>query len=314
MDAATKIRIFPTGMRLHEWIAFEQGYFREQRLDPEVLWDVYLGQMKAWTGGYKARPQDQPFLEGAQAIGNACAWGSVCNAGAGMGKFVPDAYGVWRHEWIAFEQGYFREQRLDPEVLWDVYLGQMKAWTGGYKARPQDQPFLEGAQAIGNACAWGSVCNAGAGMGKFVPDAYGVARHAIYVRSDSRIHRPEDLRGVPVAVGLMAGSHYNVPYRLEKHLPLEDIKIAPVGGFGRRLEALLNGAVEAASLLDPQIYMAEELGLRKVLAGEFNTLWWVDERTDAAVLRRYFRALDAAERAITEDLAKYLPLWRKSIP
>jgi hypothetical protein len=91
MSVPTRIRIFPTGMRLHEWIAFEEGYFREQHLDPEVMWDVYLGQMKGWTGGYKARPQDQPFLEGTQAIGNACAWGSVCNAGAGMGKFVPDA-------------------------------------------------------------------------------------------------------------------------------------------------------------------------------------------------------------------------------
>jgi hypothetical protein len=63
MDAPTKIRIFPTGMRLHEWIAFEEGYFRAERLDPEVMWDVSLGQMKAWTGGYKARPRDQPFLE-----------------------------------------------------------------------------------------------------------------------------------------------------------------------------------------------------------------------------------------------------------
>src|SRR6267142_7112030 len=167
--------------------------------------------------------------------------------------------GMRLHEWIAFEEGYFREQRLDPEVMWDVYLGQMKAWSGGYKARPQDQPFLEGTQAIGNACAWGSVCNAGAGMGKFVPDAYGVARHAIYVRPDSHVRRPEDLRGVPIAVGLMAGSHYNVPYRLESYLPLTDIKIEPVGGFGRRLDALLRGEVEAASLLDPQIYMAEKL-------------------------------------------------------
>src|SRR6266851_10196339 len=74
MNDLTKIRIFPTGMRLHEWIAFAEGYFRAQDLDPEVMWDVYHGQMRAWTGGYKARPQDQPFLEGTQAIGNACAW------------------------------------------------------------------------------------------------------------------------------------------------------------------------------------------------------------------------------------------------
>ncbi|MBI2203662.1 MAG: ABC transporter substrate-binding protein [Candidatus Rokubacteria bacterium] len=225
--------------------------------------------------------------------------------------------GMRLHEWIAFEEGYFREQGLDPEVMWDVYLGQMQGWSGGadgYKQRPQDQPFLAGESAIGNACAWGSVCNAGAGMGKFVPDAYGIARHAIFVRPDSRVRAPEDLRGVPVAVGLMAGSHYNVPYRLEKYLPLADIEVAPVGGFGRRLDALLKGEVEAASLLDPQIYMAEELGLRRVVGGEFNTLWWVDERTDPDVLRRYFTALDRAEQALDRDLAQYLPLWRKSVP
>src|SRR5262245_64381753 len=119
--------------------------------------------------------------------------------------------GMRLHEWIAFEEGYFRDEGLDPEVMWDVYLGQMKAWSGGYKLRPQDQPFLEGAQAIGNACAWGSVCNAGAGMGKFVPDAYGVARNAIYVRTDSRIQRPEDLCSVTNAVGLKAGRHTYTP-------------------------------------------------------------------------------------------------------
>ena len=51
MSALTKIRIFPTGMRLHEWIAFEEGYFREQGLDPDVLWDVYLGQMIGVAAG-----------------------------------------------------------------------------------------------------------------------------------------------------------------------------------------------------------------------------------------------------------------------
>jgi hypothetical protein len=47
--------------------------------------------------------------------------------------------------------------------------------------------------------------------------------------------------------------------------------------------------VEATSLLDPQIYMAEELGLRKIIGGEFNTLWWVDERYDPAILKAFFQ-------------------------
>ena len=225
--------------------------------------------------------------------------------------------GMRLHEWIGLEEGYFAEEGLLPEVQWEVVHGQMGGWKGGeqgYKQRPQDQPFLQREQTITNACAWGSVCNAGAGMGKFVPDAYGIARHAIFVRPESPIRKPQDLKDVPVAVGLMAGSHYNVPYRLEQHLPLEQIKIAPVGGFGRRLEALLNKEVEAASLLDPQIYMAEELGLRKIIAGEFNTLWWVDERYDPAILRAFFTALDRAELALTRDPRNYLPLWKNSIP
>jgi hypothetical protein len=72
----TKIKIIPTGMRLHEWICIEEGYFREQGLEPEVLWDMVHDQMRGWQGGeqgYKQRPQDLPFLQHEQAITNACA-------------------------------------------------------------------------------------------------------------------------------------------------------------------------------------------------------------------------------------------------
>src|SRR5438309_340430 len=81
----TRVPISPTGMRLHEWIALERGYFQEQGIEPEIRWDVVRGQMASWKGkAYLERPQDQPFQGGEQTITNACAWGSVCNAGAGM--------------------------------------------------------------------------------------------------------------------------------------------------------------------------------------------------------------------------------------
>ena len=114
-------------------------------------------------------------------------------------------------------------------------------------------------------------------MGKMVPDAYGVSPWAIFVRPDSNIRRPEDLKDVPVSVGMRAGSHFNVPYRLEKYLPLENIKVVNTGGFGARLKALLDGEVEAASLLPPQIAMAEQFGLRKIIEDTFKTLWWVPD-------------------------------------
>ncbi len=223
--------------------------------------------------------------------------------------------GMRLHEWVAMERGYFQEEGIEPEILWEVVRGQMASWKGkDYLQRPQDLPFLQAEQTVSNACAWGSVCNAGAGMGKFVPDAYGVARWAIYVRPDSKIQKPEDLANVPVAVGLRAGSHFNVPYRLEQYLPLEQIKTVNVGGFGARLTALLEGEVEASSLLDPQISMADQLGLRKIIGNTFKTLWWVDERSDRAVLDRFFRVLQRADRELERDPASCLPLWHYSVP
>jgi len=164
------------------------------------------------------------------------------------------------------------------------------------------------------ACLWGTISNASAGMGLIVPDCYGVSPWAIFVRPDSRIHRPEDLKDVPIAVGMRAGSHFNVPYRLEKYMPLKHIQTVNVGGFGARLKALLDREIEAASLLPPQIDMAKQLGLREIIADEFKTLWWVPEGAPEAGVRGYLRALDRAERALEANLPKYLPLWKECVP
>src|SRR5262249_47673557 len=72
--------------------------------------------------------------------------------------------------------------------------------------------------------------------------------------------------------------------------------------------------VEAASLLPPQIAMAEQLGLRKVIEDRFKTVWWVPEHAAPKVVHGYMRALNRAEQALEADLAKYLPLWGLAVP
>jgi hypothetical protein len=151
-------------------------------------------------------------------------------------------------------------------------------------------------------------------MGRVVTEGYGLSPWAIFVRPDSNIRKPEDLKDVPISVGMRAGSHFNVPYRLEKYLPLENIKTVNTGGFGARLRALLDGEVDAASLLPPQIAMAEQLGLRKIIDDTFKTLWWVPSNSPPEVVHGYMRALKQAERALEADLPKYLPLWRLAVP
>jgi hypothetical protein len=228
-------------------------------------------------------------------------------------KIAPKGMGL--NDFVALEEGYFTAEGLEVDFDWKTFRGTQSSWKNlSYFDRPQDKPYAEGSEVIQGACEWGTICNASAGMGQVLGDAYGVSPWAIFVRADSPIRKPEDLKDVPVAVGMRAGSHFNVPYRLEKYLPLAHIKTVNVGGFGARLKALLDREVDAASLLPPQIDMAEQLGLRKIIANEFRTIWWVPSSIPTEVARGYLRALDRAEKALQADLPKYLPLWKHAIP
>jgi hypothetical protein len=219
------------------------------------------------------------------------------------------------HEWIALDEHHYEAEGLEPELQSDVMHGVSGHRGDAYKSRPQDRPFVEPAPpAVNSACHWGSVCNAGAGMGRFVPDVYGVARFGIFVRPGSTRTRLTDLRGVPVGVGVMAGSHFTTLQTLEKVLPREAIVVENFGGPGRRLQGLLAGALEAATLLDPEIPIAQARGLRKLAMGEFKTLFWVHEALDPEVLAAYFRALRRADAALRANPDRYLPLWARNVP
>src|SRR5882672_9157218 len=224
--------------------------------------------------------------------------------------------GMGLNDFVAKEEGFFEAEGLDVTFDWKTFRGTQSSWKDmKYLERPQDQPYTkDNAEVIQGACVWGSICNASAGMGKFVAEAYGDSPWAIFVRPDSKIREPKDLKDVPISVGMRAGSHFNVPYRLEKYMPLENIKTVNIGGFGARLKALLDREVDAASLLPPQIDMAKQLGLREVIADEFKTLWWVPESAHESAVRGYLRGLDRAERALEADLPKYLPLWKECVP
>ena len=224
--------------------------------------------------------------------------------------------GMGLNDFVAMQEGFFAAEGLDVTFDWKTFRGTQSSWKElDYFQRPQDRPYTEDEQdVVQGACLWGTICNASAGMGRAVIEGYGESPWAIFVRPDSAIRKPQDLRNVPVAVGMRAGSHFNVPYRLEKYLPLDEIKTVNTGGFGARLKALLDGEVEAASLLPPQIAMAEQLGLRKIIEDTFKTVWWVPANSPPQVVHGYMRALNRAEAAFEANLAKYLPLWKLAVP
>jgi ABC-type nitrate/sulfonate/bicarbonate transport system substrate-binding protein len=218
------------------------------------------------------------------------------------------------HEWIAAEEGLFKQSGLDAELLVDVMRDVSGHGADSYFERPQDEPFLKGQEVANSACEWGSVCNAGAGMGRFVPDLYGVARYAFFVGKASEITRLSDLAGKPVGVGVMAGSHFTALQALELVLTPEQIRVENIGGPGRRLRALLEGEIEVANLLDPEIALAEERGLRKIAGGEFRTLFWVSPGIPAAALEAYFEALREADALLRRQPERHLHLWKHNLP
>src|SRR5438105_9825440 len=137
-------------------------------------------------------------------------------------RVAPKGMGI--NDFVAEAEGFFAAEGI--EVEWDLktFRGTQSRWTEDkYLQRPQDKPYTEAKDdsLIQCACLWGTISNAGAGMGRFVGDCYGVSPWGIFVRPDSKIRRPEDLKDVPISVGMRAGSHFNVPFRLEKYLPLE---------------------------------------------------------------------------------------------
>lgn len=218
------------------------------------------------------------------------------------------------HEWIALDEGYFAGEGLTPDLRPDVMHRVSSHARSEYFQRPQDMPFFEAAPVANSACEWGSVCNAGAGMGRFVPDLYGVARFTIFARPDTGLRRLTDLRDVAVGVGLMAGSHFTTLRTLEGVLPREHIRIENVGGPGRRFLALREGEVPAATLLDPEIPLAAAEGYIALASGEFRTLFWVSPEIPRDVLAAYFAALRRADRALRDSPDRYMPLWARNVP
>ena len=117
-------------------------------------------------------------------------------------KIAPKGMGL--NDFVAMQEGFFAAEGLDVEFDWKTFRGTQSSWKDlQYFQRPQDRPYTEDkTDVIQGACVWGSICNASAGMGRFVAEAYGDSPWAIFVRPDSKIHRPQDLRNVPVAVGM----------------------------------------------------------------------------------------------------------------
>jgi hypothetical protein len=216
---------------------------------------------------------------------------------------------------VAEEKGYFADEGLDY-----VFNETIRSTAGKFHDQGDRtgayQTFEKGREAdVSCACHWTVNVAASTGHGKLYADAYSVSPCGIFVPHDSDIRSPEDLAGVPIAVGYQSGSHYSTIQALEQYMPLDRINLSyKEGMLFKRMEDLIEGKTAACSLFSGPYYFAEQLGFRKVIDSTFMMLTMITGDPDPDDLRKFFRALKRAQADIDLRPDLYTHYYRNEFP
>jgi hypothetical protein len=218
-------------------------------------------------------------------------------------------------EWVAEEKGYFRGAGLDYVFQELIQSSDGKHHDRGDKVGAF-QSFERGREAaVSCACHWTVGVAASQGKGRLYADVYSIAPSGVFVAADSPIRQPEDLAGVPISVGYQSGSHYSTIQALEQYLPADRINLSFAQGMlFARLDNLLNGASPASALFNGPYYLAEQLGFRKIIDTTFMIATMITGDPDTNDLRRFFAALQRAQRDIDLRPDRYTKYYRNEFP
>ena len=151
-----------------------------------------------------------------------------------MARFVIQPHGRLQ-DWVADENGYFRDEGLDYEISGDgIYPERRKPVNpdtgaladvthGAFESYEAGQGNKGERSDISCACHWAVNQAAASNIGKMWGKAYSVCPAAVVVRQDSGIESPADLAGREIAVGHHSGSHFTTVQALEPFLGSDDL-------------------------------------------------------------------------------------------
>ena len=218
-------------------------------------------------------------------------------------------------EWVADEKGYFKDEGLDY-----IFQELIKSTDGAHHYKGDKvgamQSFERGRSSdVSCACHWTVGVAASKGKGRLYADVYSVAPSGVFVPQDSPIKRPEDLAGVPIAVGYQSGSHYSTIQALEQYMPADRINLSFNDGMlFRRMELLVEGKLPACALFSGPYYFAEQLGFRKIIDNTFMITTMITGNPDPEDLRKFFNALRRAQRDIDVRPELYTHYYKNEFP
>ena len=217
---------------------------------------------------------------------------------------------------VARDEGFFKDEGLDMEFVTTPGMAQVTTSHlvkfDSVFDRPLDTVYNDGGIDQYRMCEWGIMkraveANASGLRGrKIVALGASMSKFAIVVAGDSNVYEPEMLKDKPIATTPNNGSDFTTLKMMEGFLAPEHIKRVHTGSMLKRLEAVRDGTVAAASVMEPWISVAQKWGLRILIESHSTRSEAAGDDLDGKTLAAMFRAQARAVKAIEKNPTPYI--------
>jgi NitT/TauT family transport system substrate-binding protein len=213
---------------------------------------------------------------------------------------------------VALDEGLFAREGLDVELI--AHGGERETnvnltdWNKVRSNAGHAEAVERGSANIFNACEWGNYRRAqDSGIGcRQLGRRAAIVAGAVAVPAGSDIYTPQQLANRTIAVPFHAGTHYLILQLLEGFVPRDMIKLVSSGRPSERYRAMMSGAVDACSVREPWITVAEKHGCRLIVQGFYNGTDTATPEISAETYAAINRALSEAVRRINANKRGYL--------
>jgi NitT/TauT family transport system substrate-binding protein len=219
-------------------------------------------------------------------------------------------------ELVAFEEGLFAKEGLAIEWAQRDDGDKDKKAEADVTSPKGLNPFSshgslleQGRADMYNACEWGNYCRVqDTNKGSRQIGRRGIVSYAaIVVRPDSPVYTAQQLAGRSVGVPFYFGTHYLALHLLDGFMPRDMINICSApNGSRRRYNAMLRGEIEATTLTEPYLTLAEKEGCRLICGGFYHGTEVASDRVDAETYGAFNRAVREAVKRINANKQAYL--------
>jgi NitT/TauT family transport system substrate-binding protein len=217
---------------------------------------------------------------------------------------------------VARDEGLFKDEGLDIEFVTTPGMAQVTTSHlvkfDSVFDRPLDSAYNDGGIDQYRMCEWGimkravEANNSGLRGRKIVALGASMSSFAIVVAGDSDVYEPEQLKDKAIAVTPNNGSHFTTLKMMEGFLTPEHVKTTQAGSMPKRLAAVREGRLAAASVMEPWISVAQKQGLRILIESHSTRSEAASDDLDTATLKAMFRAQARAVKLLEQDPTPYV--------